>query len=114
MGRVRVDKWLWAARFFKTRSTATEALLGGRIHINGARAKPAKELTTGDMVELTIRAHKRTVQVTAVSDKRGPPAAAATLYVETPESINARERDTLERRLARPLGADLGERPSKR
>jgi ribosome-associated heat shock protein Hsp15 len=112
--RVRVDKWLWAARFFKTRSAATGAVLGGRVHVNGARAKPAKELAVGDKVELTIHAQRRTVRVIALGDKRGPAAVAATLYTETPESISAREQDALERRAARPLGADLGERPSKR
>jgi ribosome-associated heat shock protein Hsp15 len=114
MERVRVDKWLWAARFFKTRSAATEAVVGGRVHVNGTRAKPAKEVVTGDTVELTIHAQKRTVQVTGLSDKRGPTAAASKLYAETPESIRAREQDALERRLAKPVGADLGERPSKR
>ena len=111
---MRIDKWLWAARFFKTRSSATEAVRGGRVHVNGTRAKPAKELMTGDTVELTIHAQKRTVQVVALSDRRGPAAVAAALYAETPESISAREQDALARRLARPLGADLGERPRKR
>ena len=114
MERVRVDKWLWAARFFKTRSAATQAVLGGRIHVDGKRVKPSKELTVGDTVELTIRALKRTVQVTGLSDKRGPAALAATLYTETAESIRAHEQQTLERRLAKPPGADLGARPTKR
>jgi len=114
MDRVRVDKWLWAARLFKTRSAASEAVLGGRIHVNGARVKPAKEVAVGDTLELTLRSGKRTVQVTGLCDKRGPATAAATLYAETLESIAARERDALQRRLAKPVGADLGERPSKR
>jgi ribosome-associated heat shock protein Hsp15 len=112
--RVRIDKWLWAARFFKTRNAATEAVRGGRVYVNGTRAKPAKELTSGDIVELTLHGQKRTVRVTGLSDKRGPATAAARLYAETPESIAAREEDARARRLARPLGADLGERPSKR
>src|SRR5438034_10534364 len=102
MDRVRVDKWLWAARFFKTRSAASEAALGGRVHVNGARVKPARELTVGDTLELTLRSQRRTVRVTGLGDKRGPAATAATLYVETPESIAARERDVLQRRLAKP------------
>jgi ribosome-associated heat shock protein Hsp15 len=114
MERVRVDKWLWAARFFKTRSSATEAVRGGRVSVNGTRAKPAKELMTGDTVELTIRVQKRTVRVTGVSEKRGPAAAAAALYAETPDSIEARKDDAEMRKLARPLGADLVGRPSKR
>lgn len=114
MERVRVDRWLWAARFFRTRSAATEAVIGGRVHVNGSRVKAAKDLSVGDVVELTLRVQKRTVRVTALSDRRGPAAVAATLYEETPESIRAREQAALERRLARPLGADLGERPTKR
>jgi ribosome-associated heat shock protein Hsp15 len=111
--QARVDKWLWAARLFKTRSAATHAVLGGRVHVNGARVKPSKEVRVGDAVEVTIRSVKRTVEVTGVADRRGPAAVAATLYVEAPESISAREEAALERRLSRPPGADLGERPTK-
>jgi ribosome-associated heat shock protein Hsp15 len=113
MEQTRVDKWLWAARFFKTRSAATTAVVGGRIHVNGARVKPSKEVRVGDTVEVTISSVKRTVEIAGVSDKRGPAAAAAALYVEAPESISAREEAALERRLARPPGADLGARPTK-
>jgi ribosome-associated heat shock protein Hsp15 len=113
MEQARVDKWLWAARLFKTRSAATHAVLGGRVHVNGARVKPSKEVRVGDTVEVTVRSLKRTVEVTGVAEKRGPAAVAATLYVEAPESIKAREEATLERRLARPPGADLGARPTK-
>jgi ribosome-associated heat shock protein Hsp15 len=113
MEQARVDKWLWAARFFRTRSAATTAVVGGRIHVNGARVKASKEVRVGDTVELTIRSLKRTVEVAGVADKRGPAAVAATLYVEAPESISAREEAALERRLARPPGADLGGRPTK-
>jgi ribosome-associated heat shock protein Hsp15 len=112
--RVRVDKWLWAARFFKTRGASTEAVLGGRVHVNGARVKPSKELAIGDTVEISRRAQRRTVRVVALSERRGPAAVAATLYEETPESVIAREQAALERRVARPLGGDLGERPTKR
>lgn len=113
MSAVRIDKWLWAARFFKTRGAASEAVLGGRVHVNGTRVKPSKDLRVGDTVEVTIRALRRTVHVTRLSDKRGPASVAATLYEETPESITAREQNALERRLAKPLGADLGARPTK-
>jgi ribosome-associated heat shock protein Hsp15 len=113
MEQARVDKWLWAARLFKTRSAATHAVLGGRVHVNGARVKPSKEIRLGDTVEVTVRSLKRTVEVTGVAEKRGPAAVAATLYVEAPESIKAREEAALERRLARPPGADLGARPTK-
>ena len=109
----RVDKWLWAARLFKTRSAATHAVLGGRVHVNGARVKPSKEVRVGDTVEVAISSVKRTVEVAGIADKRGPAAAAAALYVEAPESISAREEAALERRLAKPPGADLGARPTK-
>ena len=99
MEPVRVDKWLWAARFFKTRSAATEAVAGGRVHVNGSSVKPSKEIRTGDMIQLTIRSGKRTVMVVDLSERRGPSATAAALYTETPESIRARESAALERRL---------------
>ena len=111
---VRVDKWLWAARFFKTRGAATEAVLGGHVQVNGARAKPAREVVVGDRLEIT-RTHERwTVVVTGLADRRGPASVAATLYDETPESMEGRQRRRDERRLARPLGADLTARPTKR
>ena len=113
MEAVRVDKWLWAARFFKTRSAATEAVLGGHVHVNGVRVKPAKEVHAGDTLELTVGTVRRTLAVRAVAERRGPASVAATLYEETAESIAAREQHSLERRLARPLGADLGPRPTK-
>jgi ribosome-associated heat shock protein Hsp15 len=113
MERVRVDKWLWAARFFKTRSAATEAVSAGRIQVNGARVKPSKEIHCGDTVVVTVGPVRRTVEVTGLSDKRGSAVVAARLYAETVESIAARELAALERRLARPVGADLGARPTK-
>ena len=109
----RVDKWLWAARFYKTRGLATEAVNGGRVHVNGERVKPAKEVKEGDRVEITIDATQRVLCVRGLADKRGPAAVARTLYEETAESIAKREELTAQRRLARPLGADLGERPTK-
>ena len=87
MDAVRIDKWLWAARFYKTRSAATEAVLGGRVHVNGERVKPAKDVHVGDRLELTIGDTRRTVVVRGVAEKRGPASVAATLYEETPESI---------------------------
>jgi ribosome-associated heat shock protein Hsp15 len=111
---VRIDRWLWAARFYKTRGVATDAVLGGRVHLNGARVKPAKEVRVGDSLEVTVADVRREVVVRQLSDKRGPATVAATLYEETPESVARRERLAAERRLARPLGADLGARPTKR
>ena len=113
MNEVRIDKWLWAARFFKTRGAATEAVLGGRAHVNGERVKPSKVVRAGDTVEVTIGTVRRTVAVIEVSDRRGPASVAATMYAETSESRAAREQHALERRLAGPLGADIGGRPTK-
>ena len=110
---VRIDKWLWAARFFKTRSLATDAVAGGRVHVNETRVKPSKDVHVGDVVVVTSGALRRTVHVTGVAERRGSAQVAATLYTETPESIAAREEFVVERRLARPLGSDLGARPTK-
>jgi len=111
--RVRLDKWLWAARFAKTRSAATELVLAGHVKVGGERVKPAREVAVGDTVEVRIGPIRRVVVVTGVAERRGAAKVAATLYEETPESREERERLSLERRLARPLGADLGARPTK-
>jgi ribosome-associated heat shock protein Hsp15 len=84
------------------------------VHVNGARVKPSKDVRAGDRLEVTVGDVRREVVVRGVGDKRGPATAAATLYEETPESIARREQRAAERRLARPLGADLGARPTKR
>jgi ribosome-associated heat shock protein Hsp15 len=110
---VRIDKWLWAARFYKTRTAATEAVLGGHVRVNGVRVKPAKEVAISDTVEVRVGLVERTVVVTGLAGRRGSAALAATLFSETPESIANREQAAQERRLARPLGADLGLRPTK-
>jgi ribosome-associated heat shock protein Hsp15 len=109
----RLDKWLWAARFFKTRSLATDAVLGGHVHLNGARVKPAKEVRVGDRLEIRIGTDTWVVAVLALADRRGPASVAATLYEETEASREAREQHRLDRRASRPLGADLGRRPTK-
>jgi ribosome-associated heat shock protein Hsp15 len=113
VNEVRIDRWLWAARFFKTRSLATAAVAGGKVHVNDARVKPAREVHVGDTVDITIGGLGRTVVVQALSDKRGPAPVGQALYEETPESIERRERHLAERKLARPLGAELGARPTK-
>jgi ribosome-associated heat shock protein Hsp15 len=114
MDTVRIDKWLWAARFYKTRALATDAVLGGHVHLNGARVKPAKDVRAGDTLEIRIGTIAWTVVVAAVADKRGPAKVAQELYAETEESRAAREHQALQRRLApQPLGADLGTRPTK-
>ena len=114
MKQVRVDKWLWAARFFKTRSAAAEAVTGGRVHVNDARVKPAKEVRAGDTLVIRKDQLEWTVDVLAVSDRRGPASVAATLYEERPESRAKRDQFLVERRVSQPLGAELGERPTKR
>jgi ribosome-associated heat shock protein Hsp15 len=83
---LRLDKWLWAARFFKTRALAVEAIEGGRVSVNGDRAKPAKELKVGDAVSVRRPPFEFAVIVKALSDKRGPAAVAAALYAESEES----------------------------
>jgi len=111
---VRVDKWLWAARFFKTRGAATTAVTGGRVLVNGVRIKPAKEVRPGDEVEVRVGQTTWTVRIFAIADKRGSASVAAGLYQETPESAALREQRAQQRRLAAPPGADLGARPTKR
>ena len=113
MERARIDKWLWAARFYKTRGAATEAVLGGHVRVGGERVKPAKEVQVGDTVDVALGEARWTVVVTGVYDRRGPASVAATLYEETPESAELRERRRLARQLSKPLGADLGARPTK-
>ncbi len=115
MESTRIDKWLWAARFFKTRSLAADAVKGGRVQLNGVRVKASKEVAVRDEVEVTIGQSRRVVIVRAISEQRGPAAQAQTLYRETPDSVAARELAAEQRRLqSPPPGADLGMRPTKR
>jgi ribosome-associated heat shock protein Hsp15 len=113
--RVRIDKWLWAARFFKTRTLASDAVKGGRVHLDGQRVKASKDVVAGDRLEITIGQARRAVVVVGVSARRGPASEAQLLYAETPESLAERERLSAERRLAgAPPRADAGARPTKR
>lgn len=111
---LRVDKWLWAARFFKTRSLAAEAVDGGKVHLNGARTKPARIVRAGD--ELTIRrgAYENVVVVRALSEHRGPAEQAQTLYDETEASKAAREALAAQLRLQRGAAFESEGRPSKK
>jgi ribosome-associated heat shock protein Hsp15 len=113
MEAVRVDKWLWAARFYKTRGLATDAVLGGHVQVNGARVKPAKDIRVGDAMQIRIGTIEWTIDVRGLADRRGPATAARALYEERPESKELRERQAVQRRLAKPIGADLGGRPTK-
>lgn len=109
---MRVDKWLWTARLFKTRGLAAQAVTGGRVHVNGLAVKPGRELKMGDQLEVTVGQVRRTVIVHGVAERRVSAAEAAKLYQETAESIAERERQAELRRMAGPV--DLGGRPTKR
>lgn len=113
--KVRLDKWLWAARFYKTRSLSADEIAKGRVQVNGQAAKASREVRVGDRIELRQGVVTRTVIVRHVSEQRGPASAAAALCEETPESIAARERQANERRLhAEPALAIEQGRPTKR
>ncbi len=112
---MRLDKWLWCARFYKTRSLATEEISKGRVTVNGQSAKPARDLRCGDTVAFRQGPVARTVWVRGLSGYRGPAPIAQQLYEETPESIAAREQAAEQRRLAPEPSATLQEgRPTKR
>lgn len=113
--RVRLDKWLWAARFFKTRGLSSEEIDKGRIQVNGQPAKPGKEVRVGDRIDIRIGYVTRSVEVQALSGVRGPAPVAALLYRETAESVAARAAAAEQRRLAPEpaLGLNQG-RPSKK
>ncbi|HTU30063.1 MAG TPA: RNA-binding S4 domain-containing protein [Solirubrobacteraceae bacterium] len=109
---MRIDKWLWTARLAKTRSLASEAVRGGRVHVNGVAVRPSREVRAGDELELTFGRDRRTVIVRAAAERRVSAAEAATLYTETEASLAERERQRELRRLGAPV--DLGGRPTKR
>jgi len=112
--RVRLDKWLWAARFFKTRSLATEAVDGGRVQVNGERAKPSRAVHRGDLLAIRIGPYAWTVRVTGLSSRRGPATEARTLYTESEESRLAREEMVARVKAARPVNPLQKGRPTKR
>ena len=112
--KVRLDKWLWAARFFKTRALATEAIKGGHVHLNGERVKPARTIGTGDRLMVTKGQERWQLTVQGVSEKRGPAKVAQTLYQESEESIRAREQRAEERRLLAAQTPRTERRPDKK
>ncbi len=112
--RVRIDKWLWAARFFKTRGLASQAIQAGHVRVDEARAKPAREVQAGDRVDVRVGEVTWTVVVLEASDRRGPAAQAALLYEETPESRERRAAHAAARRMAESPGAESRGRPTKR
>ena len=114
MDPVRLDRWLWAARLVKTRALGVEAIKGGRVDVNGERAKPSRDVRPGDTIAIRGSSLRRTVVVRGTAVKRGPASEAALLYEETEESRELRERIAADRRLAGASGARGGPRPTKR
>ena len=112
--KMRLDKWLWAARFFKTRSLATQAIEHGRVKLNGERVKPAREVRPGDRLDLRIGDIDWAVTVRALAMQRGPAPVAQALYVEDPDSLARREAQAAERRLGASPAATTKGRPTKR
>jgi ribosome-associated heat shock protein Hsp15 len=112
--KVRLDKWLWAARFFKTRALAAEAVAGGKVEVNGDRPKRARPLQVGDELRIRLGPYEHIVTVRALSDRRGPATQAAGLYQETEASRSAREARALQLKSLHSLfGSEKG-RPTKK
>jgi ribosome-associated heat shock protein Hsp15 len=111
---VRLDKWLWAARFFKTRSIAREAVSGGKVHLNGNRAKPGRSLNLGDELRIQRGEEEFIINVLELSVRRGPAAVAQTLYEESEENHRVRERLAEARKLEHQQHATRERRPDKR
>jgi ribosome-associated heat shock protein Hsp15 len=111
---VRLDKWLWAARFFKTRSVAREAVSGGKVHLNGNRAKPGRSLDIGDELRIQRGEEEYIITVVELSTRRGPAVVARTLYNESGESRTKREQLAEQRKLEHQQHASRERRPDKR
>jgi len=111
---LRIDKWLWAARFFKTRSLAQDAVGGGKVKVGDERVKPARELKAGDVVSIRTGEYEWVVTVKALSDRRGPAEAARTLYDESEESRARRAAQAADRRAERTVWGERKGRPTKR
>jgi ribosome-associated heat shock protein Hsp15 len=111
---MRIDKWLWAARFYKTRSLASDAVDGGHVEHNGDRAKPSKQVREGDELRIRLNQTTHVVIVRGLSERRGPASEARLLYDETEASRLERERLAEQRRLAPPPAYEDGGRPTKR
>ena len=111
---IRLDKWLWAARFFKTRSMAAQAINGGKVHVNGNRVKAARNVSVGDQLRITIGFMEFNITVLALAKFRRPAKEASLLYIESEESIKAREEQRELRRMANAGYAGPVKKPSKR
>ena len=112
MERLRIDKWVWAARFFKTRSIAKTAIEGGKVHIDGQRVKVSREIGVGDIIAIKQGWDEKEIQVAALSDRRGPAAEAQSLYAETERSIARRAKEAEARKAAGAM-ARPAQRPGK-
>lgn len=111
---IRIDKWLWAARFFKTRALAQQAIEGGKVRLNGERVKPAKEIRPGDRLAIQIGGFEWAVQVLELSAQRGPASVAQQLYQESEESRAQRALEAVKRRRANEPASTIKGRPTKR
>ena len=111
---VRIDKWLWAARFFKTRALASDAVTGGKVEVGGERVKPARAVRTGELVSIRLGPYVHIVRVLGLSGTRGPASVAVLLYEETPESKVAREKHAWTLRHAAPVIEPGDGRPTKK
>jgi ribosome-associated heat shock protein Hsp15 len=114
MDNVRIDKWLWAARFFKTRSLATDAIDNGKVRLDGERIKPARAVKIDDKLLIDNGAELWEIRVLGISDKRGSAPVARLLYAETDESVSKRENELEARKLYREPGTTIKGRPTKR
>lgn len=114
MSGVRIDKWLWAARFFKTRSLATDAVSGGKIRLNGTPTKPARDVKIGDKLDVFNGETRWSVVIQALAEKRGSASEARLLYEETAASIAAREAEQARRKFEHEPAAEIHGRPTKR
>ncbi|MEN9865159.1 MAG: heat shock protein 15 [Pseudomonadota bacterium] len=114
MSSVRIDKWLWAARFFKTRSLATTAIENGKVRIDGERIKPARNLKCGELLQIDNGSTRWEVQVLALSEVRGPATVAQMLYRETETSVANRQNDAEQKKYFREPAAQIKGRPTKR
>lgn len=111
--KLRLDKWLWAARFFKTRNLAKQAIEGGKVHCNGVRGKPSREIEVAYILEIRQGWDEKTVVVKALSERRQGAPQAALLYEETPESIEKRNLLSAQRKAQNSLNPAPSGRPSK-